>query len=59
MWQKNNYCQTPVLGIGLGVDFSFNWDDNDNNDKNNPPLNFLRGTLLGDEEQGSGISDEG
>ena len=44
------FCQTPVLR--LGVDFTFNLDnndnnDNDNNDKNNPHLNFLKGTVLG------------
>ena len=44
------FCQTPVLGLGLGVDFNFAWHNNDNNDnndnnynnnKNNPHLNFL------------------
>ena len=35
-------CQTPVLGRGLGVDFTFAWDNNNkNNDKNNPRLTFL------------------
>ena len=49
------FCQTPVLGIGQGVDFTFAWDNNDknndnndNNDKNHPHLNFMRGTVLGD-----------
>ena len=53
-----NFCQTPVLGLGLGVDFTFAWDnhnDNDNND--NPHLNFVKGTVLGDQEQGVGIRD--
>ena len=42
-----NCCQTPVLGLRLGVDFNFAWDNNNNdnndnnNDKNNPHLNFL------------------
>ena len=64
------YCRTPVLGVGLGVDFTFTWhnnnsNDNDNdikdnyNDKNNPHLNFLKGTALGDKEQGVGIGDKG
>ena len=46
-----NYCQTPVLGLGLGVDFTFAWDNN-----NNPHLSFVKGTVLGDKEQGVGIS---
>ena len=58
-----NYCRTPVLGLGLGVDFSFAWDDNDkhndNNEKNNPHLNFVKGRVLGDKEQGVGIRDKG
>ena len=53
------YCQTPVLGLGLGVDFTFAWDNNDNNDKNNSHLNFVKGTVLGDLEQGVGIRDKG
>ena len=31
------FCQTPVLGLGLGVDFTFA-----NKKKKNPHLNFLR-----------------
>ena len=55
------YCQTPVFGLGLGVEFTFAWDNknndnndnnndnndnnyNNDNDKNNPPLNFVKGT---------------
>ena len=59
--QKQHFCQTPVLGLGLGVDFTFAWDNNNynNNDNNknnkNPNLNFLKGTALGDTEQGVGI----
>ena len=52
------YCQTPVLGLGLGVDFTFAWDNNNNN-HNNPHLNFVKGTVLGDKEQGVGIRDMG
>ena len=44
------FCQTPVLGLGLEVDFTFTWDNNDN-----PHLNFLKGTVLGDMEQGVGV----
>ena len=57
------FCQTPVLGLGLGVDFTFAWDnhnDNDNNGNNNhnkPHLNFVKGTVLGDKEQGVGLRD--
>ena len=59
------YCQTPVLGLELGVDFTFTWDNNNNNngknnnDKNNPHLNFFKGTALRDTEQGVGIRDKG
>ena len=53
--QNNFFCQTPVLGLGLGVDFTFAWDNNHNH--NNPHLNFVKGTVLGDKEQG--IRDKG
>ena len=43
-----------VLGLRLGVDFTFTLDNNDNNDNdnndndnNNPHLNFFKGTVLG------------
>ena len=42
-------CQTPVLDLGLGVDFTFAWDNNsnDNNDNtNNPHVSLLTGTVL-------------
>ena len=59
------FCQTPVLGLGLGVDFTFA-GDNDNNhnlknhkNDNNPHLNFVKRTVLGDKEQGEGIRDQG
>ena len=54
-------CQTPVSGLGLGVDFTCTWDNynNDNdNYKNNPHLNFLKGTVLGDKERGLGLRDK-
>ena len=55
-----DFCQTPVLGLGLGVDFTFAWDNNKNNNKNkNPYLNFLKGTVLGNKEQGVGKRDKG
>ena len=56
-----NYCQTPVLGLGLGVDFTFAGDNhkNENDNDKNPHLNFVKGTVLGDREQGVGIRDKG
>ena len=53
------FCQTPVLGQRLGVHFTFAWD-NDKNHKNhnNPHLNFVKGTVLGDKEQEVGIRDK-
>ena len=55
------FVELQVLGQRLGVDFTFAWDDNNNNSKNdkNPHLNFLKGTVLGDKEQGVGIRDQG
>ena len=55
------FCRTPVLSLGLGVDFAFAWDNNKNNkNKNNknPRLNFLKEAVLGDKEQGLGIWDK-
>ena len=51
------YCQTPVLGLGLGVDFTFAWDNHKNH--NNSHINFVKGIVLGDKEQGVGIRDKG
>ena len=34
---RTEYCQTPVLGLGLGVDFTFA-----NNNKKNPPPKFSK-----------------
>ena len=50
-----------VLGLRLGVDFTFTLDNNDNNDNdnNNPHLNFFKGTVLGVKEQGLGIREKG
>ena len=51
-----------ILGLELGVDFTFTWEnyhiDNENH-KNNPDLNFFKGTVLGDKELGLGIRDKG
>ena len=63
----NYFCQTPVLGLRLGVDFTFTLDNNHNdnnhnvnyNNNNNPHLNFFKGTVLGVKEQGLGIRDKG
>ena len=66
MWnKKGTFCQTPVLGLWLEVDFNFACDNNNNNNKHNndndknPHINFLKGTLLGDKDQGVGIRDKG
>ena len=42
------FCQTPVLDLGLGVDFTFAWYNNkdNNNDKNNTQLNFFKGIII-------------
>ena len=55
------FCQTPVLGLELGVDFTFAGDNHKNhkNENDNPHLNFVKGTVLGDKEQGVGIRDKG
>ena len=56
-------CWTPFLGLGLGVDFTFAWDNHNNhnnhNNDNNPYLNFVKGTVLEDKEQGVGIRNKG
>ena len=63
------FVKLQVLGLRLGVDFTFtldnNNDNNDNNDNNNdndndnnPHLNFFKGTVLGVKEQGLGIRDK-
>ena len=73
--KQTNFCQTPVLGLGLGVDFTFAGDNHNNHNHNNhnhnnhnnhnhkndnnPHLNFVKGTVLGDKEQGVGIRDKG
>ena len=55
------FVKLQVLGLRLGVDFTFTLDNNDNNDNdnNNPHLNFFKGTVLGVKEQGLGIRDKG
>ena len=55
MSQPITFFQTPLSGVGQGVDFTFAWDNNNND--NNPHLDFLKGTVLGDKEQGVGIRD--
>ena len=59
-----SFCQTPDLGLRLGVDFTFTSDNNNNNNNhnnnhNNPHLNFFKGTVLGVKEQGLGIREKG
>ena len=53
-----DFFQTPVLGLGLGVDFIFA-GDNHKNENDNPYLNFVKRTVLGDKEQGVWIRDKG
>ena len=53
-----------ILGLRLGVDFTFTLDNNDNDNHNNhnnenPHLNFFKGTVLGVKEQGLGIRYKG
>ena len=45
------------LGLKLGIDFTFAWDNNNNNNDKNPHLNFLKVTILENKEQGEGIRD--
>ena len=47
------FVKLQVLGLWLGVDFTFALDNNDNdndndNNDNNPRLNIFKGTVLGD-----------
>ena len=49
-------CPTSVLGLELGVDFTF---AQDNKNRKNAPLNFLKGTIQGDKGQWVGIRDNG
>ena len=51
------FVKLQVLGLRLGVDFTFTLDNN-HNDSNNPHLNFFKGTVLGVKEQGLGIRDK-
>ena len=61
-WLKSAifFVLLKVLGLRLGVDFTFTLDNNhnDNNDNNSPHLNFFKGILLGVKEQGLGIRDK-
>ena len=38
----HDFCQTPDLGLGLGIDFTFPNNNKNNNKKNNPHLIFHR-----------------
>ena len=52
------YCQTPVLGLELGVDFTFAGNNHKSKKNGNPHKNFVEGIVLGDEEQGFGTRDK-
>ena len=62
---SSTFVKLQVLGLRLGVDFTFTLDNNDNhndnndNNDNNPHQYFLKGTVLGVKEQGLGIRDKG
>ena len=63
------FVKLQVLGLRLGVYFTFTLDNNDNdnqndnhndnhndnNDNDNPHLHLIKGTVLGIKEQGLGI----
>ena len=53
--------ELQVLGQGLGGGLLLLGNNNNNKKKKkkNPHLNFLKGTVLGDKEQGVGIRDKG
>ena len=53
------FVEIQGLGLKLGVDFTFAWDNHNHNHNNNPHLNFVKGTVLGDKEQGVRIMDKG
>ena len=55
------FVELQFLGLGLGVDFAFAGDNPKmyKNENNNPHLNFVKGTVLGDKEQGVGIRHKG
>ena len=54
-----NLVKLQVLGLRLGVDFTFTLNNNNHNNDNNPHLNFFKGTVQGVKEQGLGIRDKG
>ena len=56
-----NIVELQGLGLKLGIDFTFAWDNHNNyhNNDNNPHLNFVKGTVLRDKEQGVGIREKG
>ena len=58
---ENIFVELQGLGLKLGVDFTFAWDNHKNhkNESDNPHLNFVKGTVLGDKEQVVGIRDKG
>ena len=57
----DDIVKLQVLGLRLGVDFSFTLDYNhynDNDNDTNPHQNFFKGTVLGVKEQGLGIREK-
>ena len=49
IWSTPDYnnCQTPVLGPGLGVDFTFANNNNNNNNNTNHPSFRKRNDTMG------------
>ena len=56
IWIEFLQVPSPVLGLGLGVDFTFIWA---NKNKKSPHQNLLKGTVLEDKKQGVGIRVKG
>ena len=52
------FIELQVLGLGLGVDFVFSLSQ-EGQEEQEPYLNFLKGTVPGDKEQGVGIRVKG
>ena len=58
---KSCIVELQGLGLKLGVDFNFAWDNHNyhNHNQINPHLDFVKGRVLGDKEQEVRIRDKG
>ena len=54
---KEGHPPSTIISMMTNQTWSFTLDNNNNN-KNNPHLNFLKGKVLWDKEQGEGIRDK-